>query len=223
MDTLIFEDPRQIWQQSCKNSKLAYFHLFQISKVQIFIQGLAWKWLNGLRWYFYNLFHISWKMGLFKYEHHTIRRSTLNLTAKSWNTQNMPNFNYLYKQRANFHTRPGWKVVVWFALIFLESISYTLKGWAFENGHYMIRGSTSNLTSKSYDTYRLSQIISQVVWLRSICNSLIYLILRRCLNFLRILDDRYLLSFNFIFSKNLEIYRKSMIRAHLVEVLSICI
>ena len=31
-----------------KNSKYAYFQLFQINKVQIFIQGPAGKWLNGL-------------------------------------------------------------------------------------------------------------------------------------------------------------------------------
>ena len=31
-----------------KNCKFDYFHLFQISKVQIFIQGRAGNWLNGL-------------------------------------------------------------------------------------------------------------------------------------------------------------------------------
>ena len=53
------------------------------------------------------------------------------------------------KQSTNFHTRLGWEMTEWFALILLECIPYTLKKGAFENGHHMIRGLSSNLTSKS--------------------------------------------------------------------------
>ena len=73
----------QIWRRRRKNSKLVYFQLFRINKVQIFIQGPAGKWLNGLLWYFLNLFNKSWKGGTLQSRHHTIRGLTSHLTSKS--------------------------------------------------------------------------------------------------------------------------------------------
>ena len=74
------------------------------------------------------MFHISWKGGTLKME--IIRfEDRRQIWRQSRKKLKIGLFSTISNnESANFHTRPGWKMAEWFALILLKFIPYTLKG-----------------------------------------------------------------------------------------------
>ena len=105
MNTIWFENRRQIWRQSRKKLEIGLFSLISKNQSANFHTGPGWKLAE---WFVLILFHIPWKMGPLKMN--TIRfENRRQIWRQSRKKLEIGLFSPISKKQGkNFHTRPAW-------------------------------------------------------------------------------------------------------------------